>query len=79
MNKLNFFSLQFYIIYSTKNTIILSGKYQELYQQLAPTIDLKRIFYDPLHTLAFGTDASFYRLIPKMIIKTVSKKKSHIS
>jgi len=48
---------------------MLSGKYKELYEQLLPAIDVKRIFHDPLHTLAFGTDASFYRLIPKMVIK----------
>lgn len=48
---------------------MLSGKYQQLYQHLIASIDSKRIFHDPLHTLAFGTDASFYRLIPKMVIK----------
>ena len=52
---------------------MLSGKYQQLYQQLTPSIDSKRIFHDPLHTLAFGTDASFYRLIPKMVIKTTGE------
>ena len=53
---------------------MLSGKYQQLYQQLTPSIDSKRIFHDPLHTLAFGTDASFYRLIPKMVIKTTGEE-----
>jgi len=48
---------------------MLSGNYKTLYQNLIPIIDSKRIFHDPLHTLAFGTDASFYRLIPKMVIK----------
>ncbi|MBA4408925.1 MAG: FAD-binding and (Fe-S)-binding domain-containing protein [Bacteroidota bacterium] len=48
---------------------MLTGNYQLLYQQLISSIDSKRIFHDPLHTLAFGTDASFYRLIPKMVIK----------
>lgn len=52
---------------------MLSGKYQQLYQQLTPKINTKRIFHDPLHTLAFGTDASFYRLIPKMVIKTMNE------
>lgn len=47
----------------------LSGKYKILYQNLLSVIDMKRIFQDPLHTLAFGTDASFYRLIPKIVIK----------
>ena len=53
---------------------MLSGKYKQLYQQLTPIIDSKRIFHDPLHTLAFGTDASFYRLIPKMVIKAKNEE-----
>ncbi len=48
---------------------MLTGTYHLLFQQLTAVIDPKRIFHDPLHTLAFGTDASFYRLIPKMVIK----------
>mgnify|MGYP000847455263 CR=1 FL=1 len=53
---------------------MLTGKYQQLYQQLTLKISAKRIFHDPLHTLAFGTDASFYRLIPKMVIKTMNEE-----
>ena len=30
-------------------------------------------FDDPLSTLAFGTDASFYRLIPKLVIRVESE------
>ncbi len=48
---------------------MLTGIYKTLFQQLTTVIDSKRIFHDPLHTLAFGTDASFYRLIPKIVIK----------
>ena len=48
---------------------MLTGNYKLLYQQLIRVVDSKRIFHDPLYTLAFGTDASFYRLIPKMVIK----------
>jgi len=48
---------------------MLAGNYKTLFQQLTPVIDSKRIFHDPLHTLAYGTDASFYRLIPKIVIK----------
>ena len=32
-------------------------------------IPAQRCFSDPLSTLAFGTDASFYRLIPKLVIR----------
>ncbi|MDP2335653.1 MAG: FAD-binding and (Fe-S)-binding domain-containing protein [Bacteroidota bacterium] len=53
---------------------MLTGIYQRLYQQLVPSIDSNRIFHDPLHTLAFGSDASFYRLIPKMVIKAKDER-----
>lgn len=48
---------------------MLTGKYLELYQRLSEKIESKRMFHDPLHTLAFGTDASFYRMIPKLVVQ----------
>ncbi|MCU7649057.1 FAD-binding and (Fe-S)-binding domain-containing protein [Pseudomonas piscis] len=39
-------------------------------QRLIPQ---ERRFDDPLSTLAFGTDASFYRLIPKLVIRVESE------
>ena len=39
-------------------------------QQLIPQ---NRRFDDPLSTLAFGTDASFYRLIPKLVVRVESE------
>jgi D-lactate dehydrogenase len=48
---------------------LISGIYKELYEILIRSIDKNRIFHDPLHTLAYGTDASFYRLIPKLVIR----------
>src|SRR3990167_5406417 len=35
-------------------------------QRLIPA---ERRFDDPLSTLAFGTDASFYRLVPKLVVR----------
>jgi len=40
-----------------------------LYLELSSFLPDRRLFIDPLHTLAYGTDASFYRLIPKIVIK----------
>ena len=40
-------------------------------QRLIPR---ERRFDDPLSTLAFGTDASFYRLIPKLVIRVESER-----
>jgi len=56
---------------------MLTGNFQQLYERLVPVVDKNRIFHDPLHTLAFGTDASFYRLIPKMVIK--AKNEAEVS
>ncbi len=47
---------------------LLNGKYLDFYNHLVCTLPKERIFTDPLHTLAYGTDASFYRLIPKIVI-----------
>ncbi len=49
---------------------MLEGKYQNFYDKISQKIKKRRIFTDKLHTLAYGTDASFYRLIPKIVIKT---------
>ena len=45
-------------------------------QQLIPQ---ERRFDDPLSTLAFGTDASFYRLIPKLVIRVESEDEVALS
>ncbi len=46
------------------------GKYGDLYEALGKSLRSGSIYHDPLHTLAFGTDASYFRMIPKMVIKT---------
>ena len=51
---------------------MLQGKYKELYDQLVKRIPKQRLLHDALSTLAFGTDASFYRLIPKLVIRAAS-------
>lgn len=42
---------------------------RDVHQLIPP----KRRFDDPLSTLAFGTDASFYRLIPKLVVRVESE------
>lgn len=46
----------------------LTGSYLEFHDEILKLIPEKRIFTDPLHTIAYGTDASFYRLVPKVVI-----------
>ncbi|MEL0635339.1 FAD-binding and (Fe-S)-binding domain-containing protein [Marinomonas sp. TI.3.20] len=43
--------------------------YQDLYNVLKNVIDDSRLIRDPLRTLAYGTDASFYRLIPQLVVR----------
>jgi len=56
----------------TKPYSELTKPYIELIERLKITIDEKRIITDPTLTLAYGTDASFYRLIPKLILQLAS-------
>lgn len=53
-----------------KKEIMLPEIYAKLYDQLTKVIDSKRIVTNPLQLLAYGTDASFYRLIPKIVVLT---------
>jgi D-lactate dehydrogenase len=48
---------------------MLSGVYSDLYNSLSTTIPLSRLITDPLRTLVYGTDASLYRLIPRLVVK----------
>ena len=47
---------------------MLTDKYELLYDSLSKVIDSRRLIRNPLQLLAYGTDASFYRLIPKLVI-----------
>ncbi len=42
--------------------------YEALYQELATTFPEPRLIGDPLRKLAYGTDASFYRLVPQLVV-----------
>ena len=46
---------------------MLTGTYAAFHRAIAGPIPTTRIFHDELRTLAYGTDASFYRLIPEVI------------
>ncbi|MBO4536834.1 MAG: FAD-binding oxidoreductase, partial [Bacteroidales bacterium] len=48
---------------------MISGEYKQFYEALLPVIPKERMFHDALSTLAYGTDASFYRMIPKLVIR----------
>jgi len=46
--------------------------YQSFHKNISEKIDSNRIFTDKASVLAYGTDASFYRLIPKIVIQSKS-------
>ena len=48
---------------------MLPDRYNKFLEDLQPAIPDSRLVTDPLRTLAYGTDASFYRLIPKIVVK----------
>lgn len=52
----------------------LPGKYQSFVDRISTVLSSARIITDPLKTLAYGTDASFYRLVPKVVIKSDSEE-----
>lgn len=45
------------------------GRYQDFAKEIDSFIPEARRFTDPVRTFAYGTDASFYRLNPKMVVK----------
>jgi D-lactate dehydrogenase len=48
--------------------------YEKFYRKIVQTIPAKNIITDPLRTITFGTDASFYRLVPKIVINVENEK-----
>jgi D-lactate dehydrogenase len=47
----------------------LPAPYRALHAELSASFPAERLISDPLRRLAMGTDAGFYRLIPKLVVK----------
>ena len=47
----------------------MKQQYQQFKQLLQEFLPAQQIISDPLRTLAYGTDASFYRLIPQLVVR----------
>lgn len=47
----------------------LPEQYQRFITEISRWIDSRRIYTDPLRCLAWGTDAGFYRLLPKVVVR----------
>ena len=52
---------------------MLTGKYAEFHARVSSFLPQPRLFHDQLHRLAYGTDASFYRLIPEIVVRAESE------
>ncbi len=56
-----------------------AGKYTDFLKEIKAFIPDERIYTDELRRLAWGTDASFYRLIPRIVIRSVNEQEvSHL-
>ena len=53
---------------------MLSTTYEDFIRRIKPRLPADRIITDPLRTIAYGTDASFYRLIPKIVINVENER-----
>jgi D-lactate dehydrogenase len=52
---------------------MLTKPYRQLYNRLIETLPAGRLLHDDLSLLAFGADASFYRLTPQLVVKVHSE------
>jgi len=50
------------------------GRYAAFRKEIGAIVPEKRIFTDAVRMFAYGTDASFYRLNPKMVVKVHSEE-----
>ncbi|PKQ62218.1 4Fe-4S ferredoxin [Labilibaculum filiforme] len=48
---------------------MLKGDYKKFYDEIKSTIEKSRLYTDEVRNLAYGTDAGFYRLTPKIVIR----------
>ena len=52
---------------------MLPSPYKEFKAELSAFIPQERIYTDPLRLLAYGTDASVYRLTPKLVVDVLDE------
>lgn len=52
---------------------MLKGNYKKFYDEINSIIETSRLYTDQIRNLAYGTDAGFYRLIPKIIIRAMNE------
>ncbi len=63
---------------NSQNLMDLDEKYRSFFERISSVLPSENIIVDPLKTFAYGTDASFYRLVPKIVIKSDSESEIEI-
>ena len=53
-------------------------KYQSFLEEIGRFISEKRIYTDELRLLAWGTDAGFYRLVPRILIRSTNEQEIYL-
>lgn len=53
---------------------MLSAPYDQFYQQALDIVPEERLITDRFRTLAYGTDASFYRLVPQILVQVKDER-----
>ena len=56
----------------SRDVAALPPAYRRFHDEVGRKVPAERLVVDPLRTLAFGTDASFYRLIPRVVVQVRS-------
>ncbi len=69
-----FVSLSLGDIPEHKEHSMLPMPYDEVFKEILKRIPKDRVYTDSLRTMAYGTDASFYRLIPKIVVDTKNEE-----
>lgn len=47
----------------------MKKEYQSFYHEISRQLDASKIFTEKIHRIAYGTEASFYQLIPEIVLK----------
>ena len=50
------------------------GRYTNFRADVTKLVPQERVYTDPVKTFAYGTDASFYRLLPQVVVKVHNEK-----
>ena len=62
------------VYYNLDGHRVDDGRFTSFGKDVKQLIPTARVYTDPVRTFAYGTDASFYRLNPKMVIKVQNEQ-----